>query len=46
MDATMRILLIWCVWLALVLWWLSPEVSSIKERVEEHNAQIERTLHE
>ena len=46
MDATMKILLIWCVWLALVLWWLSPEVSSIKERVEEHNAQIEKTINE
>ena len=46
MDAFMKIALIWIVWLALVLWWLSPEVSSIKDRVNEHNAQIEKTLHE
>jgi hypothetical protein len=42
----MKIALIWIFWFALVLWWLSPEVSSIKERVEEHNAQIERTINE
>jgi hypothetical protein len=42
----MKILLIWCVWLALVLWWLSPEVEGIRDKVTEHNAQIERALHE
>ena len=46
MDATMKILLIWCIWLALVLWWLSPEVEGIRDKVTEHNAQIERALHE
>jgi predicted Holliday junction resolvase-like endonuclease len=42
----MKILLIWIVWLALVLWWLTPEMNAVKDRVAEHNAQIERTLKE
>ena len=46
MDATMKILLIWVVWLALVLWWLTPEMNAVKDKINEHNAQIERTLHE
>ena len=46
MDATMKIALIWIVWLALVLWWLSPEIETVRDKVSEHNAQIERALHE
>jgi hypothetical protein len=46
MDAIMRVVLIWCVWLALVLWWLTPELNHVKEKINEHNAQIERALHE
>jgi len=38
--------LVWVVWLALVIWWLSPEVDGIKNKVTEHNAQIERALKE
>jgi len=42
----MRVALIWIVWLALVLWWLTPEMNEIKDNINEHNAQIERALHE
>jgi hypothetical protein len=46
MDATMKIALIWIVWLALVLWWLSPEFETVRDKVSEHNAQIEKTFNE
>jgi hypothetical protein len=46
MDATMKILLIWIVWLALVLWWLSPDFEGVRNRVEEHNKQIQKALEE
>ena len=42
----MRVALIWIVWLALVLWWLTPEMNSVKDRINEHNEQIKRTLNE
>jgi hypothetical protein len=46
MDATMKIALIWIVWLALVLWWLTPEMNEIKYNINKHNAQIEKTFNE
>ena len=46
MAAIMRIILIWGIWLALVLWWLTPELNHIKDKINEHNTQIERVLHE
>ena len=46
MDATMKTLVIWCVWLALVLWWLTPEMNSVKDRINEHNEQIKRIINE
>ena len=42
----MRVALIWIVWLALVLWWLTPEMNSVKDRINEHNEQIKRALNE
>jgi len=42
----MKVALIWLVWLALVLWWLTPEMNEIKDNINKHNAQIERALHE
>jgi hypothetical protein len=42
----MRVVVIWCVWLALVLWWLTPEMNSVKDRINEHNEQIKRALNE
>jgi len=42
----MKVAIIWIIWLALVVWWLSPEVDDIRERVTEHNTQIERTINE
>jgi len=42
----MKNILIWTVWLALVLWWLTPEMNAVKDKINEHNALIERTLHE
>jgi len=42
----MRVALIWIVWLALVLWWLTPEMNEIKDNINTHNAQIEKTFNE
>jgi predicted Holliday junction resolvase-like endonuclease len=42
----MKILLIWIVWLALVFYWLSPEVESVRNKVTEHNKQIQKALEE
>ncbi len=42
----MRVALIWIVWLGLVLYWLTPEINEIKDKINEHNAQIERTINE
>jgi len=42
----MRVALIWIVWLALVLWWLTPELNAVKDKINERGAQIERTLNE
>jgi hypothetical protein len=42
----MGVVLIWIFWLALVFWWLTPEIDSIKDRVAEHNAQIQKALEE
>ena len=42
----MRVVVIWCVWLALVLWWLTPEMNAVKDRINEHNEQIKRIINE
>jgi hypothetical protein len=42
----MRVVVIWCVWLALVLWWLTPEMNAVKDQINEHNEQIKRTINE
>jgi hypothetical protein len=42
----MKVVVIWCVWLVLVLWWLTPEMNSVKDRINEHNEQIKRALNE
>jgi hypothetical protein len=42
----MKVVVIWIVWLALVLWWLTPEMNSVKDRINEHNEQIKRALNE
>ena len=46
MDAPMKTLVIWTVWLALVLWWLTPEINHVKDKINERSAQIERALNE
>ena len=46
MDAIMKTIVIWAVWLALVLWWLTPEMNSVKDKINEHNEQIKRALNE
>jgi predicted Holliday junction resolvase-like endonuclease len=33
-------------WLVLLVWWLSPSVNSVKNKINEHNAQIEKALNE
>ena len=42
----MKVILIWIVWLGLVLYWLTPEMNAVKDRINEHIAQIERTINE
>jgi hypothetical protein len=39
-------ILIILVWVALVYWWLSPSVNSIRDKINEHNIQIEKALNE
>jgi hypothetical protein len=38
--------LTWGVWLVLVIWWLSPQVQGVRDKVSEHNAQIQRQINE
>ena len=42
----MRVALIWIVWLALVLWWLTPEMNAVKDQINDHNEQIKRIINE
>ena len=42
----MKVALIWAVWLALVLWWLTPELNHVKDQINEHNAVIKKALEE
>ena len=46
MDAIMKTILIWLVWLALVLWWLTPELNHVRDQINEHNAVIKKALEE
>ena len=46
MDATMKVVVIWIIWLGLVLYWLTPEMNSVKDRINEHNEQIKSSLNE
>jgi len=42
----MKVALIWIIWLGLVLYWLTPELNEIKDNINEHTAQIEKTFNE
>ena len=42
----MKVVVIWIVWLGLVLYWLTPELNEIKDNINEHTAQIEKTINE
>jgi hypothetical protein len=42
----MKVIVIWCVWLGLVLYWLTPEMNAVKDRINEHNEQIKRIINE
>lgn len=33
-------------WIALIVWWVTPEVASVKNKINEHNAQIQKALEE
>ena len=39
-------LIIVVVWVALVIWWVTPEVTSVRNKIIEHNAQIQKALEE
>lgn len=38
--------LMWLLWVALIVWWLTPEIDLVKERIVEHNKQIEKAFSE
>jgi hypothetical protein len=42
----MKVAITWIIWLALVLWWLTPEMNAVKDRINEHNEQIKRIINE
>ena len=42
----MKNIQIWIFWQALVFYWLSPEIATVKDKVAEHNAQIEKMINE
>ena len=42
----MKIILIWAVWLALVLYWLTPELNHVRDQINTHNEQIKKVLEE
>ena len=42
----MKVAIIWIIWLALVLWWLNPEMNAVKDRINDHNEQIKRIINE
>ena len=42
----MKTVLIWAAWLALVLYWLTPEMNTVKDKINEHNAVIKKALEE
>jgi hypothetical protein len=46
MDAIMKTLVIWCAWLALVLWWLTPELNHVRDQINEHNEQVRKAINE
>lgn len=42
----MKNIIIWIVWLALVLVWLTPDLNHVRDQLNEHNEQIKRSLNE
>ena len=40
----MRVAIIWIIWLALVVWWLSPEVDDIRDNVKNNYENIKKTI--
>lgn len=42
----MKNILIWALWLALVLWWLTPSLNHVRDQINEHNAVIKKALEE
>ena len=39
-------ILIVVAWIALIVWWVTPEVASVRNKINEHNAQIQKALEE
>lgn len=42
----MKNIIIWIVWLALVLIWLTPDLNHVRDNINKHNEQIKRSLNE
>lgn len=42
----MKTALIWVLWLALVLIWLTPDLNHVRDRINEHNTEIKKALEE
>ena len=41
-----KTVLIWVVWLGLVLYWLTPEMNTIKDKINQHNTEIRKIIEE
>lgn len=39
-------ILIVVAWIGLLAWWLSPSVENVRNKINEHNAQIQKALEE
>lgn len=39
-------ILIVVAWIALIVWWITPGVENVKNKINEHNAQIQKALEE
>ena len=33
-------------WIALLVWWVTPEVASVRAKISDHNQQIQKALEE
>lgn len=39
-------ILIVVAWIALIVWWITPSVDNVRNKINKHNAQIQKALEE